>query len=427
MFPITDVRARFPALALTDDGRPRVYLDGPGGTQVPDCVIDRMTRCLIDANANHAGAFRTSVAADAVVAEAHAAMADLVNAGSPDDIVVGANMTTLTYAFSRSIGVGLSPGDEIVVTNMDHEGNISPWLQLANERGLTVRWMRFDPARGRFADDALTRVLSPRTRLVALGLASNLIGTVNQTARFAVEARTAGALVYVDAVQYAPHRPLDVAALGADFVVWSAYKVFGPHLGVLWGRSGLLADLPAFRVRTAPTLAPGRWETGTANLEGEAGLIGVVDYLGWLADAGDPAPADHGSAGPLRPRTRRLHQAMHRIAAYEDRLTARLLEGLAWIPAITVLGLADPAARADRVPTVAFTVDGVPSAEVARRLALENIFVWSGHNYALEVVRAYGIDEQDGVVRIGLVHYTTAAEVDAVLDRLATWYGTGAA
>jgi len=406
-FDIDAVRTRFPALAIADAARPRVYLDNPAGTQVPRDVVDRTTACLVEANANLGGHFATTVAAGRIVDEARAAMADFLGASGPDEIVFGQNMTTLTFHVSRSIGRMLSPGDEIVVTRMDHDANIAPWLMLAEERGLAVRWLDVDPRTCEFDLSELDGVLSERTRLVAVGLASNLTGTVNDVRAIAARARDAGALVYVDAVQFAPHGLIDVANLGADFLVCSAYKVYGPHQGILWGRRDLLEQLTAYKVRPAGERAPDKFETGTLSHEGLAGTLGAIEYLASLG-----AGAEDG-------RRARIASAFARISGHENALCRRLIDGLGTIPGVIIHGITNPDRMNARVPTVSFTCRGHRPRAIARALAIDNIFVWDGHNYALELVRRLGLEEGGGVVRIGLAHYNTAAEIDQAVDAVA--------
>lgn len=421
-FPIDEVRAQFPALTITDDGRARAYLDNPAGTQVPQATVDAVSHCLIESNANLGGFFPTTRAADAVVEEAHAGMADFLNAASAREVIIGPNMTTLTYQMSRSLGHLIGPGDEIIVTRMDHEGNIAPWLQLAEDRGAVIRWLDFDPDSYEFRPEALDPLLSHRTKLLALNHASNLIGTINDVKALSAKAKAAGALVYVDSVQYAPHGPIDVQDLGCDFLACSAYKFFGPHLGVLWAREELLKELPAYKVRAVGDYLPDKFESGTPNIEGMAGLNGTLAYLGWLAErtAGEAhrAPYRH-----MRGRGQSLHAAIDVFAQYERDLTASLIEGLQSIPRLKVHGITAAADFARRVPTVSFTIAGVPPREIAKQLAEENLFVWSGHNYALELVRHLGIDEAEGVLRVGLAHYNTLDEIEQLLSVLNKHHG----
>jgi cysteine desulfurase family protein (TIGR01976 family) len=403
-FDVAAARAQFPGLSITDEGRPRVFFDNPAGTQVPRQVIDRTVECLTAKNANLGGYFATSVAAGELVDAAHQACADFYNAGSVAEIVFGQNMTTLTLHFSRCLGRRFQRGDEIVLSRMDHDANVAPWLLLAEDLGLVVRWMDFDPETYEFADDALTQVLSEKTRLVALGFASNCTGTINEVKRFAAQARGAGALVYVDAVQYAPHHFIDVQDLGADIVVSSAYKWFGPHQGVLWGREALLAETFGYKVRPAGDDLPHKFETGTLSHEGMAGTLGAIEYLEQFGEGVT--------------RTARLRSAWQALAAYEQALTRRLIEGLSEFKGLVVRGVTSANAMHRRVPTVSFTLEGHRPDDLARAFASDNIFVWSGHNYAIEPVGRMGLLDKGGVLRVGLTHYNTEVEVGALLDSL---------
>jgi cysteine desulfurase family protein (TIGR01976 family) len=407
-YDIDAVRAQFPALATQDDGVRRIYLDNPAGTQVPARVAEAMSRCLLETNANVGGYFRTSAAADAVVVEARAAMADLLNAASADEIVFGQNMTTITLHVSRSIGRLMRPGDEIVVSRMDHDANVWPWVLLARDLELEIRWLPFNTGTYEFDSGSLDDVLTDRTRLVCIGGASNLLGTINDVAAVCAKARAHGALTYIDAVQSVPHVATDVQAIGCDFLVCSPYKFFGPHQGVLYGRSEVMEQLEPYRVRPAPSKFPGSFETGTQSIEGCAGITAAVDYLAWIGTSMAGA-SDRPSA---------LTAAMKLLFEYEKSLGAQLIKGLVSIEGVTVRGITNPAALDRRVPTVSFTHDRVASATIAEALANRNIFVWSGHNYAVEAARALGIYESGGAVRIGPVHYNTAREIDETLDAL---------
>jgi len=408
------LRAEFPALAREQAGRPVIFLDGPGGTQVPQRVIDAVAAYYREANANTHGVFATSRRTDEILAEAHAAVADLLGAGSPAEVKFGQNMTSLTFQLSRSIGRTLAPGEELIVTRLDHEANRGPWIAAAADAGAVVREIpvRLDDCTLDLA--ALDALLGPRTRLVAVGYASNAVGTVNPVAEIVRRAHAAGALVFVDAVHYAPHGPIDVVALGADFLACSAYKFFGPHVGVLWGRAELLAELPAYKVRPAED----RWETGTANHEGIAGTLAAVEYLASVGDRfGAPGP---GTDATLRAR---LMAAMTAIGSYERTLSARLLAGLAGIPGLTTYGIADPARVAGRTPTVAVRLAGWTPLALAAELARRGIYCWDGDFYATTLVEDLGAAADGGVVRLGLVHYTTVDEVDRLLAELAELAG----
>jgi len=413
------LRPQFPALAARQDGRPVVFLDGPGGTQVPQRVIDAVAAYYRDANANSHGAFATSIRSDAILAEAHAAVADLLGAASPAEVKLGQNMTSLAFALSRSIARVLRPGDEVLISRLDHEANRAPWMAAAADAGATVREIEVDHATCTLDLGSLDAALSERTRLVAVGYASNAVGTVNPVAEIVRRAHAVGAWTFVDAVHYAPHGPLDVARLGTDFLACSAYKFFGPHVGILWGRAELLDSLPAYKVRPASD----RWETGTQNHEGIAGTLAAVEYLADVggrfgtieAEGGGAADAE---AGVGSSRHARLSAGMRAIEAYERELSARVLAGLAAVPGLTVHGLADPARIAERTPTFAVTLAGWTPRGLAEALAAAGIYAWDGDFYATTLVEDLGLAASGGVVRLGLVHYTTIDEVDRLLATL---------
>ena len=405
------VRDHFPSLGREVDGRPVVYLDGPGGTQVTRECIDAMTSYLERSNANHGGAFTASVETDALLDEVHAAGADFVGAHDPAEIVFGPNMTTLTLSLSRSIGRDLRPDDEIVLTRLDHDANVAPWLAVAEERGVIVRWLEVDEADCTLDLDRLEQVVGPRTRLVALGLASNAVGTINDVSRAVSIAHSAGALIYIDAVHGAPHVPIDVSTLGADFLVCSPYKFFAPHLGMLYGRREHLERLHAYRARPAGDAIPGKFETGTQNHEALAGLLGSFGYLESLGRA-------YGSAPPDASRREALAAAMRAIRRYERGLIGPLIAGLQDVPGLKVRGITDPGRFEERVPTVAFTIDGQHPRQIAEHLASRAISTWDGDYYAWELVRALGLAESGGMLRVGLVHYNRPDEVDTLIAAL---------
>ena len=412
-FDIDALRGEFPALAREQDGRPVAFLDGPGGTQVPQRVIDAVVGYYRDSNANSGGAFTTSELSDAISDEAHAAVADFLGAASPDEIKFGYNMTTLTLHIGRSIGATLAPGDEIVVTTLDHEANVSTWEAMAADRGLTVRKVDIRPDDVTLDLEDLEAKLSSRTRLVAIGYASNAVGTVNPVAEIVARAHEVGALTYVDAVAFAPHGPIDVAALDTDFLVCSAYKWFGPHLGALYGKADALDRLPAFKVRPAHD----RFETGTASFESIAGTLAATDYLRDIGRSyGDVAGAP--GAGSASERRRELVAGMVAIAAYERDLVARLLDGLQSIPGLTIHGIVDPDRFAMRVPTVSVSLDRTAPRDAAQALARDGIYAWDGDFYATGLIERLGKTDVGGVLRLGLVHYNTAAEVDRTLESL---------
>lgn len=388
-------------------------MDNPGGTQVAQRVIDRTSDYFSRTNANTGGFFETSEASDNLLAEAHAAAADLLGASTGDEIVFGQNMTSLTFSISRSIGRELKEGDEIIVTRMDHDGNISPWLMMAEDRGLTVKWLDFNRETFRYDLHDLDRLLTPRTRLVAVNYASNALGTVNDVRAVTERAHTVGAWVYVDAVQYVPHGITDVQAIGCDFLACSPYKFYGPHQGVVWGRRELLERLTPYKVRPASNALPTRFETGTLSHEGMAGTLGAIEHLAWVGEAmGFPDLSEALTPDPVR--RHHLKAAFDAIAEHENRVFKRLLDGLNAIPSVTVYG----PDHKDRVPTVAFTKSGTTPEALSRHLGKHGIFSWEGHYYAIEVVKHLGLDTKGGMLRLGLAQYNTAAEVERVLNVL---------
>ncbi len=401
-FDVRLARRQFPALERRIGNKPVVYADGPGGTQVPTTVIEAMSGYMRRGGSNLGGPFVTSEETDSVVAGARSAVADLLGAGSPDEIVFGQNMTSLTLSLGRALARTWDPGDEIVVTRLDHDANVSSWMQAASEAGAVVRFVDFD-ADGGFLDPAsFDDVLNDRTKLVAVTHASNAIGTVVDVAAVAARAHDVGALVFVDAVHYAPHGPIDVRALDCDFLAASAYKFFGPHVGALFGRMDLLSRLDAVKIRPAPSDPPGKWESGTQSFES---LAGVAATVGYLESFGDGAT-----------RRERVRSAMEAIRAYETVMSRRFLDGVASLTGVRLYGVDDPALR---TPTFAVSVSGVSPTDVATRLGANGVFVWHGHYYALEVMAHLGVLDSGGLVRIGFVHYNTLEEVDRVLEALA--------
>jgi cysteine desulfurase family protein (TIGR01976 family) len=411
-------RRFFPALNQSVQEHPIVFFDNPGGTQVPSAVIDAMTAYLTRANANTGGAFTTSRRTDAIIAEARAAMADFLNA-DPEEIIFGANMTTLTFAISRALGRVFQPGDEILVTTLDHDANIAPWLAL-RESDVVIQAADIHPATCTLDMEDLRSKLSPRTKLVAVGYASNAVGTINDLPTIITWAREVGALVFVDAVQYAPHGPIDVRALDCDFLACSAYKFFGPHLGILYGKRPLLEQLAAYKVRPASNEPPGKFETGTLNHEGIAGLLGALDYLAMLgSDQADLYPNFYPD---WTGRRRALKLAMHAIQDYERGLTAYLLDALRQIDGLSLLGLTRPEDLPRRVPTVACVSNRHLPRDMARELGEQGISTWDGNYYAMALMQRLGLAEH-GALRIGLAHYNTPEEIDrltAVLEDLHT-------
>lgn len=407
---VAAIRAQFPGLTRTVRGRPAVFLDNPGGTQVPHVVVEAMTEYLVHHNANRHGAFVTSQRSDAIIDQAHAAVADLLNAASPDEIVFGPNMTTLTFHISRSLAREIGPGDEIVVTRLDHDANITPWVLVAEDRGATVRWVDFHPEDCTLDLNGLREALTERTRLVAVGYAANATGTVNDVATITRWAHDVGALVYVDAVQYAPHGPIDVQALDCDFLAFSAYKLFGPHMGVLYGRLELLERLRAYKVRPAGNSAPDKFETGTQNHEAIAGTLAAMHYLAGL---GEKHGVDYASQHPgLIGRRLHLRTGLTALRAYDRELSTAILTQLEGVPGVHVYGITDPARLDERVPTVSFTWEGRRPRDIAAALGEQGIFVWDGNYYALAVTERLGLEGRGGMVRVGAVHYNTVSEIE---------------
>ncbi len=406
---VMELRAEFPALQRTLEGRPIAFLDGPGGTQVHGSVIDAMTGYYVEANSNVHGRFEFSRRSGEIVAASRATLADFVNARRPEEVVFGPSMTSLTFNLSRAFGRTLSPGDEIVVTNLDHDGNVAPWMAL-RDRGVVVRVIDFDPADCTLDLTSLRDTLNDRTRLVAVGAASNAVGTVNDIRRIADWVHAAGALLYVDAVQFAPHAAIDVQALDADFLACSAYKFFGPHLSVLWGRYELLDRLPAFKVLPVGDGPPDKFEQGTGNFEAMAGAAAAVDYLATVGRRfGEPTGTD---------RRAEIDAAMSAIRAYEQGLTEKLIAGLHRIAGVRIYGITDPGRADERMPVVSCTLDSHSPDGVAQRLGDEGFFVWNGDFYAVHVIERLGLTESGGLVRIGINHYNTIDEVERLLDAI---------
>jgi cysteine desulfurase family protein (TIGR01976 family) len=405
-FDPASVRPLFPALRCD-----AAFLDGAAGSQVPQSVIDSIVDYYVRHNANHGGYFATSRESDAVVDEARRACADLL--GTPDDCCVafGANMTTLTFALSRAVATRWQPGDEVIVTRMDHDANVSPWVRAAQDHGVTVKHVAIHPEDCTLDVDDFRRNLSPRTKFVAVGCASNAVGTRNPFPEMIRLAHEVGALLFLDAVHHAPHLLMDVIAWDCDFLCCSAYKFFGPHVGILYGKRHLMEELPAFKVRPCPETIPDRWMTGTQNFAAIAGTGAAIEYL---ANIGR-------SLGEVGNRRASLQRAFAAIEHFERDAGARLLEGLASVPGVRIYGITSPQRLAERVPTVSFTVTGRTPAEVAEHLAARSVFAWHGNYYALPLTEALGV-EPNGMVRVGLLHYNSFADVDrlvAALDEVA--------
>jgi cysteine desulfurase family protein (TIGR01976 family) len=408
-YDVEAVRGHFPSLARQVDGQVVAYLDGPAGTQVPRECIEAITAYLETSNANTHGRFTAAIETEALLEEVHAAGADFVGAASPDEIVFGANMTTLTFAVSRAIGRTLGAGDEVVVTRLDHDANVAPWLALEAERGIVIRFADVRAEDCTLDLDGLTDLLGPRTKVVAVGIASNAVGTINPVPLIAERVHAVGAQLWVDAVHAAPHLPIDVTASGADYVICSPYKFYGPHLGMLWARRELLEALPAYKVRPSPDAAPWRWETGTQSHETLAGLLGTFRYLEWVGVSQGGATGKPGSADGGR--RARLRAAIDATRGYERDLTLRLLEELGTVPGLRVWGITDPGRVDERCPTVGFTMPGHAPAEIATFLGHRAISTWDGDYYAYELIRSLGLAESGGMLRVGLVHYNTADEI----------------
>jgi cysteine desulfurase family protein (TIGR01976 family) len=397
MLDLNFIRSQFPALSSG-----AIFLDNPGGTQVAQQTLQRMNDYLIHTNANHEGAFKTSRESDAIVDAARAAVADFLGAAQPEEIVFGQNMTSLTLHMSRSLARTLLPGDEIVVTRLDHDANIAPWLLVAEDRGCTVRWVEIDPEDCTWSLDAFKAQITDRTKIVAIGYASNAVGTINPVAEAIKIAHQAGAFVYVDAVQYAPHGPIDVTALDCDFLACSAYKFFGPHTGLLYGKYQLLDDLKAYKVRPAHDEPPHKFETGTQSFESIAGVHGALEYF--------------ESLGAGETRRQRLVSAMTAMKEYEQTLSRALIEGLSSIKGLHIWGITDLDQLDRRVPTVSFTLEGWHPREVAAELDKHGIYVWDGNYYALAVTERLGLEDKGGMVRVGAAHYNTLDEIGRLVE-----------
>jgi cysteine desulfurase family protein (TIGR01976 family) len=400
VLPVAEIRKHFPALERIHNGFPVAYFDGPGGTQVPRYVVEQMSDYLYHHNANTHWAYPTSAETDAAIEHAREVSADFLNA-SPNEIAFGANMTTLTFHLSRALGLNYSSGDEIVVTELDHHANIDPWRRLAVERGVTIRTVRLDTATGQLSYEDLERFVGPKTRLVAIGAASNALGTINDLARIVELAHTAGALVFVDAVHYAPHAFIDVKQLDCDFLGMSAYKFYGPHIGILWGKAALLREIDFPKLVPAPDYIPENAETGTQNQEGMVGAAAAIDFL--------------ASLGGKATRRENLQSVFAETHARNAQLFARLWQGLSSTSGVTVYG---PPPDAARTPTVAFTIAGCTSTEAARRLAEKGLFLSHGDFYAWTVVQRFGL-EPEGFIRAGCACYTTEEEIERLIAGVA--------
>jgi len=410
---LTKIRSQFPALK-----RPAIFFDNPGGTQIARQSLDRINNYLVECNANHEGAFATSMASDAILDEVHRAMADFYNAPDADGIVFGANMTTLTLHVSRSISRAWNPGDEIVVTRLDHDANVTPWMLAAADRGCKVRMVDFDVEDGTLKLDDLQKALENKPRLLAIGYASNALGTINPLEKIIKMAHDVGTMVYVDAVQYAAHGPIDVQKLDCDFLVSSSYKWFGPHAGILYGKTDLLEQLFAYKVRPASNHLPHKFETGTQNHEGIAGVLGALEYFEWI---GEEFGSEHmeGLAGQgYSGRRLELKKGLAALRAYEFELSRHLLEALQAVPGLTLYGQTDPRKLEQRVATYSFRMNELHPRRIAEKLNESGIYVWDGNYYAIGVTERLGVENSGGMVRVGAVHYNTLDEVDRLKEAL---------
>ena len=401
-FDIDEIRSRFPALGRSENGRPVAYLDGPGGTQVPRTVIESMTRVLEEGVSNLGGGFGSSQVSVRVTSRARSAVADLL-ACDPGEVIFGQNMTSLTFSMSRALAATWDEGDGIVLTSLDHDANFTPWAMAANERGVDVRIAEFDTATGGLDPQSVIDLIDERTRLVAVCLSSNALGTLVDVAPIAEAARRSNALSYVDAVHAAPHHLIDVGRIGCDFLAVSIYKFFGPHTGALFGRRDLLQEIDAYKVRPAPEDPPAKFETGTQSFESLAGVIAAVDHIASL-----------GSDGATRRGS--IEMAYQAIGLHEGSLAHRFMEGVEGIESVRIYG---PGRTSHRSPTFALAVEGHTANEVAKHMISRGIYVWAGHYYALNVMDRLGVLDSGGLVRIGFCHYNTKDEVDRALEALA--------
>jgi len=404
---ISLVREQFPSL-----DRPAIFLDNPAGTQIAKPSLDRINRYLLENNANHEGMFETSRKSDETLHEAHVAMADFLNASRPEEIIFGNNMTTLTLHMSRSLARNLQAGDNILVTRLDHDANIAPWMLVAEDKGCNLLWVDIDVEDGTLDLDSFAQALEKKPKIAAFGYASNLLGTVNPVKKLTQMAQDAGALVYIDAVQYAPHGPIDVQDIGCDFLACSSYKFFGPHAGILYGKYDLLNELKAYKVRPASNELPYKFETGTQNHEGIAGVLGALEYLEWLGmQFGVEQESAWKEAGYIGRRLE-LKKGMSAMRAYESELSRSLLGIVQSVPGTRIYGVTDIDRLDERVPTVSFTVEGKDPEQLADEIGNNNIYVWNGHNYALAIVERLGLLDAGGMIRVGPVHYNTLDELN---------------
>lgn len=408
-WPVEQIRRQFPGLRRTQDGREVALFDGPAGSQVPERVIQAVSRYLAQTNCNRAAVFATAQESDAILEDAHQVLADFLGASDPAEIIFGGNMTTLTLSFSRTISQGWQSGDEIIVTRLDHDANVTPWVRAAEDRGVRVHHVELNEGDWTLNQAHYQSLLNERTRLVAVGYASNATGTINPVRDMVQAAHAVGAEVYVDAVHYAPHGRISVRDLGCDYLVCSAYKYFGPHVGVLWGRRSHLERIRPYKLRPAPETLPGRWMTGTQNHEGIAGTAAAVEYLASL----DQTTPENGDVG----RTAKLDRVFGRMRDYEAGLTRQLVEGLQEIPEVQIFGITKAGELEKRVPTVSIRWRKREPREIAQLLAEQGIYVWCGNHYALPFTERAGL-EPGGTLRVGALHYNTTEEIDRLLAAL---------
>ena len=419
MIDVERIRSQFPALSRQFNGQPLVYFDAPGGTQTVQHCITRMVDYLQRSNANTHGAFITAQESDQIIEDAHEAGADFLNAKSRDEIVFGQNMTSLTFSLSRSIGQTLREGDEIILTRLDHDANFSPWHLMAQDRGVKINIVDINEADCTLNLDDFERYLNSRTKLVAVGLVSNAVGTLNPIKSIIGMAHAAGALTFVDAVAGAPHVPINVQNLDTDFLACSPYKFWGAHQGMLYGKYDLLDRLPAYKVRPAESKPPHKFQTGTQSHESQAGLIGVMDYLQWFADTFADADSSASTTNLRSPRANQISTALNVSNAYEQELCQYLIQGVLKIKGLRFFGIREPQRAGQRVPTIAIRLEGEHPHATAERLGQQGICVWDGNYYAINLTERLGVEDTGGMVRIGLSHYNTHAEIDRLLNVLA--------
>ncbi|MDJ0797861.1 MAG: cysteine desulfurase-like protein [Calothrix sp. MO_167.B12] len=437
-FDLKWIRAQFPALTQEMNGKPAIFFDGPGGTQVPGAVIDAIADYLVRSNANAHGAFATSVRTDALVTSARMAVADFLGCDS-QEVIFGANMTSLTFTFSRAIAREIQPGDEIIVSKLDHAANVDSWYAL-EEQGAIIREIDINTTDCTLDMHSLKQQLNQRTKLVAVGYASNGTGTINDVAEVVKLAHAVGALVFIDAVHYAPHGPIDVKTLDCDFLACSAYKFFAPHVGILYGKQEHLARFKPYKVKPASEEVPSRWETGTPNFEGLAGMVATINYLAKVGCHVAPAahedllaalleteadktetfrcPPTHTITTSYPSRRAALVTAMSAIQEYEKELSQQLIAQLLAIPDLTLYGITNPADFSHRTPTVSIRIGDIPPATLAKELGDRGIFTWHGNFYALGLTTKLGLESSGGLLRIGLVHYNTEAEIESLIQSL---------